>query len=304
MIPIWKDTYYETSADTLVYQIMNYDSVGEYDEVLFTGKAYKAPGADTLKVKVNDICSNYMQTILPITETDLSGGTVYAVQSFFGYGPAIEPNKRFVLLVDGESAATYQFKWDYSYENLVSFITFELTRPYIINNHSTPGMFVFRTYEAFELLNTSYTNDKNRYADYGYDSGYCGDYAIYYANRYGGWSSFLVETPVKESDEFAQEDYLTGRDNNYQLQRANTRFYNEITHKWEIKSGWLNDNSSKMLAKHLLSSNNVWLHNLKTNKMVPVIITDTTVEYKTFNNERKLFGYTINLEESNKKVIK
>ena len=297
MIPIWKDTYYTTSADTLVYEIADSNT----GEILFTGKAYKAPDADTLKVKVNDICSNYLVQPFPIAENEISASSVYATIA----GDVLGSVKEFDFNVSSQTDMTYKFYFDWSYKDL-STDTENLTIPYLISNHACTGMFALDVAVNFqdEIYEVEYTNIPAQFRFYGLETGYCGDYVLYYTNRFGAWSPYLIEGSVVERDSFSQSDYTTAIDNNRQLDRAKTRYYNEITHTYEIKTGWLSDSSSRMLAEHLLSSNNVWLHNLKTNKIIPVVITDSNVDYKTFANERKMFGYTLNLEESNKKVIK
>lgn len=64
----------------------------------------------------------------------------------------------------------------------------------------------------------------------------------------------------------------------------------------------MND-GSKMY--HLLESNEVYLHNLKTDKITPVTITDSTCEYKTYANQGNTrFHYVINVESSNYKIRK
>jgi hypothetical protein len=59
----------------------------------------------------------------------------------------------------------------------------------------------------------------------------------------------------------------------------------------------MND-GSKMY--HLFESTEVYLHNLNTNEITPVTITDSSCEYKTYANQgNKRFYYIINVEESN-----
>jgi hypothetical protein len=59
--------------------------------------------------------------------------------------------------------------------------------------------------------------------------------------------------------------------------------------------------SSRM--HHLMHSTNVFLYNIDTEQMLPVLITDTSVEHKTFKGQgNKLVNYTINVEFANKKM--
>lgn len=49
----------------------------------------------------------------------------------------------------------------------------------------------------------------------------------------------------------------------------------------------------------------VYLHNLTTNKIVPVIVTNSQCEYMTYrNNGKKPYFYNITVEASNTKLRK
>lgn len=127
---------------------------------------------------------------------------------------------------------------------------------------------------------------------------YCGDWALYYSNRSGGWDSFLIEGNVKKIDNF-EKYYINRSYNNTTMEWGKKVYHNEITTNYELHTGWLNDRQSEILAFNLLSSNQVYLHDLVNNKIIPVVITDDTAEYKTFkNNGRKMVNYTINVEAS------
>ena len=66
---------------------------------------------------------------------------------------------------------------------------------------------------------------------------------------------------------------------------------------------WLSDEESERLAKHLLSSPDVYLHDFKNDRIIPVNITDSSYKIKTYqNNGKKMVNYTINLEEGSLKI--
>ena len=136
-----------------------------------------------------------------------------------------------------------------------------------------------------------------------YDVRYCGDYAIYYLNSYGGWDSFLIEGKVKKFDDFTQYEYNKSFDNNT-LQFEKTRYMNEIKTRYEMNTGWLTDEQAENLAKNLLGSTKLYVHNLVDDRIFPAIITDSSVEYKTFRNNGRLVSYTINVQESQGKIRK
>ena len=48
----------------------------------------------------------------------------------------------------------------------------------------------------------------------------------------------------------------------------------------------------------------MFLHNLKTNKIMPVVVDNNEAEYKTFkNNGKHMVNYTINVKASQKKQL-
>jgi hypothetical protein len=75
-----------------------------------------------------------------------------------------------------------------------------------------------------------------------------------------------------------------------------------ITPKYTLYTDWFDDvQQSKMY--HLLESTEVYLHNLKTGKIEPVNITNTTLDYKTFaNNGKKKWYNKIDVEVAQDKI--
>lgn len=284
MIPIWKDTIYSANGTTLIYTINSTNGTGGTEEI-FSGKAYAYPNSNKVNINVNKICENYVKMYLPVTQFSMpSGSWVYP-----------DTYKTFTIKNSGNTTlATYTFYWDWSYEDINTGV---ISRP--INGRFCEGMYKLQS----TLNSSSVTNAYNKTANsgLGYTQSACGEYAIYYINRYGGADAFLIENKVVEKDDYTINTFTTYLDGS--VERENNRYMNEISHSWEISTGWLTDEQSELIAKHLFSSNYVYLHNLNTNTIIPVNITDTSVEYKTFKNERKLINYTIKLKDSNKKII-
>lgn len=130
-----------------------------------------------------------------------------------------------------------------------------------------------------------------------YDVRYCGDYGIYYLNLYGGWDCFLFEGRCKRTDNLTVSDYeKTAAAND--LSYATTRYMVENQRTWALNTGWLTDSEAETLAKHLFSSPKVYLHDLDNDEIIPVLITDTAVEYKKFKNSNRLNKYTVNVKAS------
>ena len=135
-----------------------------------------------------------------------------------------------------------------------------------------------------------------------YDCSYCGDYAVYYVDKYGGWCSFLFEGKCKRTDSLT--DYKYNRSvSNQTLRHENNRYMVEIKPTYQLSTGWLSDEEAERLASDLIPTTKMYLHDLKTNEIKPAFITDTVAEYKTFaTNNRKFVQYTVSVQESQTKI--
>ena len=135
-----------------------------------------------------------------------------------------------------------------------------------------------------------------------YDCRYCGDFAVYYVGKKGGWNAFLFEGICKRTDSLT--DYKYNRvANNQTINFENKRYLVEINPTYKLTTGWLSDEEAERLASDLFPTTKLYLHNLVTNELVPAFILDTQAEYKTFkNNGRKFVQYTVSVQESQTKL--
>lgn len=128
----------------------------------------------------------------------------------------------------------------------------------------------------------------------------CGDFVLYYANAYGGWDALLVKGTTKKTDNIEHMNYRRKSRNLSDFSKVN--YQNNITPTWSLNTG-ITVNGKKMY--HLLESNMVYLHNLETNEIIPVVITNAQCEYLDYtNNGKKPYYYNITVEESNLKLRK
>lgn len=279
--PIYKDTFYTTADRTLVYTI-KVDG-----EQIFSGKAYRMPNAETLKININKICQNYLSN--DIQELLEDPAVVLSVNE--------EALKIFELYDEEENLLeTYQFLycWDYDFDWNGG--NAELSNP--INGHYAAGMLKMKTYKD----NTGVYNDE-RTGTYPTLIKCC-DYALIYLNARGGWDCFAIEGTTKKTDNITQ--YTTDMSyDNTKLDFENNRYISEVVTSYEFNTGYLNDEQAANLAKNLLGSNKVYIHNLKTNKIIPAIITDNSASYQTYKtNGAKMCSYTIKVKESQSKIRK
>ena len=135
-----------------------------------------------------------------------------------------------------------------------------------------------------------------------YDCSYCGDYAVYYVNKYGGWNSFLFEGICKRSDNLIDHRYSRSV-SNQTINFEDNRYMTEIVPTYKLTTGWLTDEEAERLASDLLPTTKLYLHNLITDEIRPAFITDSVAEYKTFrNNNKKFVQYTVSVQESQTRI--
>ena len=115
----------------------------------------------------------------------------------------------------------------------------------------------------------------------------------------GGWDSYLFEGNCKRSDNYAISKYRKNVDNKT-TGFSSTRYMNIITPRWELNTGFLSDSESEKFAKHLMSSNRCYLQDLSKGEIIPVVITDTQVNYQKHDDGSKPepVSYTVNVEAS------
>ena len=126
------------------------------------------------------------------------------------------------------------------------------------------------------------------------------NYVLYYRNALGGIDLFPVTGKVIKSNDI---EHLTinKKYDNRTPNFGKTNYENVLTEKWQLYSGRLTDQQSKLMH-HLINSTYVYLYDIQADKFTPVVITDTEMEYKTYkNNNNKMVYYTINVEASQTK---
>ena len=281
MIAIYKDTFYEFPQDVLIYSIQDVSG-----NTFYQGRAYKFPDASSGSVIVNKVAQNYLYSDIPDLST-ISATTVYTHSGMTGV---------FNLVDSGNTVrGTYEFVNDWNYDNTDYSQNQNLNLP--INDHTDVGMFRFVTDYSKTTKKVSSTISIS-------SGNSCGDYALYYTNRKGGIDALLIEGLVREKDAFTTYEYerfVTTADRSHKGEAV--KYMNLIEKSFELNTLWLSDIQAKTLARHLLSSNNVILHNLKTGELMPVVITDAEAEYKKFRNEKKLISYTISVKCANKEQL-
>lgn len=123
-----------------------------------------------------------------------------------------------------------------------------------------------------------------------------GDYALYYANRFGGWDTLLCNSASRKNDEIQRFDYR-------KISGEKKTYLTTVTPTWTLKTFQFFGNEGERMF-NLLESNYVYLHNLKTNEIVPVTIKNSTCEYLNNYNNKRPYIYEIQVEEAYQKFRK
>ena len=131
----------------------------------------------------------------------------------------------------------------------------------------------------------------------------CAKYAIYYLNPLGGWDQLLIEGKVVKTIKLENKSYKRNFDNNTN-EFENKHYLKNLTTSYKLTTGYLTDAQAKLMP-NLIETTKAYLCELDTNNYIPVLINNNSVDIKTYRNQgRKLFTYTIEVQESQNKFIK
>ena len=131
----------------------------------------------------------------------------------------------------------------------------------------------------------------------------CAKYAIYYLNPLGGWDQLLIEGKVVKTIKLENKTFKRNFDNNTN-EFQNKHYLKNLTTSYKFTTGYLTDEQAKLMP-NLIETTKAYLCELDTNTYIPVLINNNSVDIKTYRNQgRKLFTYTIDVQESQNKFIK
>ena len=322
-IPIWKDTNasYVTMGDSQTFTI----SVD--GQTIYNGRLVKKPGKAGLTTYVNRLVKDYLSAKIDFSRDE----NVHPQDNYireFTISPATTA---------GVSA--YKFYCDYGYEeggvadNTLSVIS----RP--LHNVVDPRQILFCTFADLSDNTVNNVGIKERETDtliassragkcqtftlplgenlvgktldiYDDMAGEvlasyevrntCAEYALYYLNAHGGYDHLLISGTTLRSDNIKRTE-ITRVVDNTTLKHGRSDVHTEITRTWRLNTGHLTD---KQWAKthHLLGSTHVFLHNLDSGEIVPVVIKANKADFNTYRNKgRRMSQLSIDVEESTKR---
>lgn len=335
--PIWKDHYTDLGA----YESMDFCvKLGiPSGEIIYQGKAHRRPGETHVKIKVNDICADYLQNALPNLSqaefSELSFPIKFYVQRWindewvsveyveflndwsydYGYDPA---TMGMAFPVNGHIDARQWITFTaYNAESVTATLHFtdgtssQVIIPIAISNDfnndfnndfarsarsagSGTAVFDLSAWENVESVTINGVTYKV--------TSDCSEWALYYVNAYGGWDSLLIEGRTAETDTLERHVREMEYDNRDIKNRGRQNYVNEITKSYTLHTSWLNDEESRRMH-HLLNATEVYLGNIGTGEMIPVILNNTTTEYKTYKgNGGMLVNYDIEVSVAQDRI--
>lgn len=318
VFPVWMDVFctltvtsstrdFSTNID---YQIKDLDK----DEVLFNGKAYKLPNSNDITFNITKIVQSFVKSSLynPDFVSTTDGG------AYLHFGVFVNNSLK-------EEYITYN---DYSYRERDSVVLNEpINGDYdvlgrvsvsVLNTGATMtgriegsnGMFHFNapngvSHSAIDCIELGAGPFSvivgGKKAGGGVIRQKCKPYSLFYKNLYGGYDFFSVDGNIIKSDEWSDYEISHPFNNNNPEFERDT-FLLEVGRKWELHTDYLTREQIERLD-NIYHSTKVYLYD--GSKFIPVTIEDSSLQYSYYdNNGHKMQSYTINIKESQTKVIR
>ena len=313
--PIWKDIYVDLPYEHNHFRLVNISS----GFIMYEGMIY---GVITSQVGITDVLRDYMTTVsdpfvntftstqyllvdMQTSQDGVNWQSSYTFRLYYNY--SYDEERKIYLEaqpIDYFDPRQYLLFTFQSYDNIKENI--EITKTFGTTSSQTQSISSYneqKTYVSKAASNYSIkiktSNEEKIFKDRCTNT----NYAVYYINRYGGWSWMLFQGKNLKTDKTKQSTYMMDFDNNVGTE-FNTKVYqNDITETWQLTSDYLTDKQSELL-KHLYSSPLVYLHDLKEDKVMSVLVDTKSFDYKTYRNQgRKMFTHTIKVNSSQTKII-
>ena len=302
---IWKD--YEVSFGNLDETDYTIEAGGVQ---IFSGHAVRRPDQAQLTVRINDVCADYLLHTLPSVSTRVAvtdtSTVAFTVKD--GGGSTVD-------------TVTFSPDWSFIYDHAVTAMAApvnghvsELQAIVLTKSGSGSTSFTLRyeggttetvsvaasggavqvvtlplsSYTGLESVTVAGITYKVRPA--------CDRYALLYVNAFGGWDTLLCEGRSSEADAYGRHTMRQRYDNAVRSARGTVEYVNEVTKRWTLRTGWLQDDEAARMH-HVLGSTHVWLYDIFEGTLTPVIITDEYCEYKTYRgNGAQPVNYALTVE--------
>lgn len=336
-LPIWKDHVTDLGElDSSEFRIAVGSSSGK---VIYQGRAFLRPGETNIKIRTNDICADYLRNTVPnLSQAEFTALTFpvkFFIQRLNGDAWTDVENVEFM------NDWSYDYSYSVASMGMAFPINGRIDRrqwlTYTAYNATTiTAVLTFANGTTSTVyvpiaLSNDFNNDFNddfsrstRAAGSGtavFDLSPwsnvakvtigsktwnvvtdCAEWVLYYVNAYGGWDSLLIEGNVTERDSLTRHVMNVEYDNRDIKNRGKRNSVNEVQKGYTLNTGWLSDEESSRMH-HLLNSTEVYLGNIGSGQMIPVIVENTANDYKTYkNNGNRLVSYSIDVTVAQDRV--
>lgn len=312
IVAVWDNVIYEFPNE--MGETVNF-KIELDDKIIYAGKAVKSPDADRTNINVTRMVRDYIKNGF----SDFNNEKYHLLSDY---------SKTFKILLDDTPVASYTVYNSWSYSTIPSTMIISMPIRNVIDKRQYFMCSLYNNTNVkqdgnYNVIKTTGTTSYHFYNTSSYQSlicddmkkypdvkkvkvdiltfevkETCADYCLYYTNAYGGWDSLLVNGNVKKTDKITSQYYTKLDGNDY----SRTKYFNEIKSGYVLYTDWFTDEEQAKLY-HLIESINVYLHDLNTGEIIPVVITNTSCEWKTFtNNGKKKFYNTLNVDVSKEKI--
>lgn len=313
--PIWKNVMVTSSITPLNYTVLL------NDVEVYKGTAHKMPGALATSFNLSNIAKDYLSSKVVIGETTSqevltwkgvfkvvnSSGLTLATHTLYNdWSYGIEYRKSVISLAEPimdyvdprQLIVTSVGNLSQSTSAVVS-ITVDGNNRFTgnVNNLMTISSKLLSDADVGSTITISGANSPLKTLEIKHTNA---KYCIYYMNAHGGYDSFLVRGNSMRSDTYNRTNVV--RSVSDAQQHSKDTILNSITAKWELYTDYLTDVQYQRLH-HLLGSTSVYLHDLESDEITPVTITNNITNYQTYSNQgRKLSYVKIDVESAQERM--
>jgi hypothetical protein len=320
MAAIWKDYYMEIAGAVADFRIC---TGGYGTAVIYAGRAVAKPGLTSLRIRINDICADYLRTTVPNWDQRFTAGlleltfylqhkdpdagtwTNYGTVTFtndWSYDPDYDADRDgYSFPISGEVDPRQQI-----------LVTVPAGTPDVsatIRNEDGTTQTVVITVNRTADFNNDYNND------YSHVSGAAQAgvaqldlsqypqavavtingilYAVSRGSRCHEFALYYVNAVGgwdalalygTQEDGYTRHDYAVDYDNNAVSAVGRVDYLNEVAVRWTLHTGMLTELGASRMH-HLLGTTCAVIHELATGRILPVTIDTDACKYKTYRSE-------------------
>lgn len=114
-------------------------------------------------------------------------------------------------------------------------------------------------------------------------------YVLYYLNAFGGWDTLALTGNCVRADSLERHENERAYDNRSTQNRGRVNYANVVTWQYTFRTGLLTDAQSERMW-NLLGSTDVYLHDLVTDEIRPIVLKDGSYDRQTFKGNGGRFA--------------